>query len=222
MLFASLADISLHTLTWSDGPLVWVMLSVWWYWAAVIALSFLRWRWTGDRGALSATSRPERRLMRLLALGIVLWNVVPAVALNKGDPPMGPPSIASELPLLILRWIAAASAFACLLATIYCWIEMGRDWSVAIVKDTSQQSLVTTGGFRWVRHPIYALSVLMVVLTAIACATWPMALVALWHIVFMRIKAKREEQALIGVFGDQYRDYMKTTGRFVPRLFSST
>jgi len=47
-----------------------------------------------------------------------------------------------------------------------------------------------------------------------------MAIIALIHIVLLNVKAKNEEEALIGVFGDEYRAYMKQTGRFVPRLIN--
>lgn len=202
---------------WADGPVLVVTLCIWWYWAAVVALSRLRRRWTGERGALRPQAKSDRRLMRFWVLVIVAWNALPAMALHKGEPPFGPFAEAYRQPLVLLRWAAAAGVVGGMVLTVRCWVEMGRDWSVAIVEDSDSQGLVTTGLFRFVRHPIYAISVLMVVLTAIACMTWPMAITALAHVTLMNIKARREEQALLGVFGDDYRDYMKTTGRFVPR-----
>ncbi|MFI4861554.1 MAG: methyltransferase family protein [Phycisphaerales bacterium JB063] len=201
-----------------DGPVLVVMLCVWWYWSAVVALSWLRRRWTGQRGALRPRGSSDRWLMRLWVLVIVGWNAIPAIALHKGAPPFGPFEAASQGPWGVVRWLAAAGAVGCVVVTVRCWVEMGRDWSVAIVEDGEGQGLVTTGLFAWVRHPIYALSVLMVVLTAVAVMSWPIALVAAAHVTMMNLKARREEQALMGVFGDEYRDYMKTTGRFVPRL----
>ncbi|XAM01143.1 isoprenylcysteine carboxylmethyltransferase family protein [Phycisphaeraceae bacterium D3-23] len=202
---------------WPDGPVLVVTLCVWWYWSAVVALSWLRRRWTGQRGALRPRAASDRWLMRFWVLVIVAWNALPAIGLHKGAPPFGPFDAAFDVPLVFLRWAAAAGAVGCVVVTVRCWVEMGRDWSVAIVDDGEEQGLVTTGLFGWVRHPIYALSVLMVVLTAVAVMSWPMALVAAAHITMMNLKARREEQALLGVFGDAYRDYMKTTGRFVPR-----
>lgn len=216
----TLAFVDPETLTWADGPVLVVAVCVWWYWAAVVALSWLRRLWTGQRGALRPRAASDRWLMRFWILVIIAWNALPAMALHKGEPPFGPFAEALESPLVYLRWAAAAGAVGCVVVTVRCWVEMGRDWSVAIVEDGEGQGLVTTGLFRWVRHPIYALSVLMVVLTAVACMSWPMALAALAHVTMMNLKARREEQALIGVFGDAYRDYMKTTGRFVPRLSS--
>ena len=215
----SLALVNDDSLAWADAPVLLVMAAVWWYWAAVVALSRLRRRWTGQRGAIRPRTPADRWLMRGWAVVILLWNVLPVFALHKAEPPFGPFAAAYDLPLLAVRWAGALGAVLCLLVTVCCWVEMGRDWSVAIVEKDEDQHLVTTGLFRFVRHPIYALSVAMVVFTAVACMSWPMALVAALHVTLMNVKARNEEQALIGVFGEQYRAYMNRTGRFVPRLF---
>jgi len=214
-----LALVNDERLAWADAPVLIAAVAVWWYWAAVLTLSRLRRRWTGKQGALRPRTPADRWLMRGWALVIFLWNLLPALALHKAEPPFGPFAAAYDTPFFAVRCAGAIGAAVCLLVTVCCWVEMGRDWSVAIVEKDEDQHLVTTGLFRFVRHPIYALSVAMVVLTAVACMSWPMALVAALHVTLMNIKARNEEQALIGVFGDAYRDYMKTTGRFVPRLF---
>ncbi|MFK7789378.1 MAG: isoprenylcysteine carboxylmethyltransferase family protein [Phycisphaeraceae bacterium] len=215
----NLAFIGDKTLAWVDGPLVIVVGSVWLYWFLVVTLSLVKRFKTGTRGAIRPRLRADRWLMRGWAVVIIVWNAFPVVAIRKDEPPWGPFATALEMPLLAVRWGSAAMVLGCLLVTCYCWYLMGRNWSVAIVKDDEDQQLVTTGLFGVARHPIYALSALMILVTAVTCATYPMAIAAAIHIVLLRIKAKREEQALIGVFGDQYRDYMKHTGRFVPKLF---
>lgn len=218
----TLAFLGDKTLTWADGPLVIVVGSVWVYWFTVVVMSFYK-RWaTGQRGAIRPRHRADRWLMRGWAVVIILWNALPAAALRKGDPPWGPFEAAFEMPLLALRWGSGIAVLLCLLVTCFCWYQMGKSWSVAIVEEGEDQPLVTSGLFGLVRHPIYALSAWMIAFTAITCASLPMAIVALIHIVLLNIKAKREEQALIGVFGDEYRAYMQRTGRFVPRLGSAS
>ena len=206
------------TLEWVDGPLVIVVVSVWAYWFLVVFLSFYR-RWkTGQRGAIKPRRHADRWLMRGWAIVIICWNAFPVVALRKDEPPWGPFAAAFEMPLLAVRWGSGAVVLFCLLATGYCWYSMGRSWSVAIVMEDEDQPLVTTGLYRVVRHPIYALSAMMAFMTALVCASFPMAIIAGIHIVLLNIKARREEQALISVFNEQYRDYMKQTSRFIPRL----
>jgi len=216
----TLAFIGDRTLTWLDGPVIAVVTAVWLYWFTVIVMSFVRRYKTGKRGAIKPRQQADRWLLRVMALVIIAWNAFPAVALRKGVPPWGPFEASYEMPLLAVRWVGAIGAVFCLAVTAYCWYEMGKNWSVAIVEEDEDQQLVTTGLFRLVRHPIYALSALMVVCTAIACASWPMALVAVIHCTLFRAKAKREEQALVGVFGEDYTAYMQRTGRFIPRLLS--
>lgn len=214
----TLALIGDKTLSWGDGPLLIVVGSVWCYWFLVVTLSFRKALKTGKLGAIRPRLPADRWLMRSWAIIIILWNAFPVVALRKDEPPWGPFAAGMEMPLLAVRWGSAVVVLGCLIVTCYCWYLMGRNWSVAIVKEDEDQQLVTTGLFGIVRHPIYALSVLMVAATAVTCASYPMAIIAVIHIVLLRIKAKREEQALIGVFGEQYQDYQKQTGCFVPKV----
>ncbi len=79
--------------------------------------------------------------------------------------------------------------------------------------------LVTTGVYRYIRHPMYA-SLLALALgaylkdvTTVATALFAgttLALVA---------TALAEERENIARFGDEYREYRKTTKRFIPFLF---
>lgn len=218
----TLAFIGDKTLAWGDGPLVIVVGSVWLYWLLVMSLSWVKHLKTGKLGAIRPRHRADRWLMRGWAIVIIAWNALPAVALRKDEPPWGPFAASMEMPLLAVRWGSAVVVLGCLLVTCYCWYLMGKNWSVAIVEEDEGQQLVTTGLFGVARHPIYALSALMIAATAVTCASYPMAIAAVIHIVLLRMKAKREEQALIGVFGDQYRDYMNRTGCFVPKLLRSS
>jgi len=76
---------------------------------------------------------------------------------------------------------------------------------------------VLGGLYRWIRHPQYlALSV-----TGIGLAIlWPRFLTAaLWAVMvtLYYLLARDEERRMVARLGDQYRRYMETTGRFVPR-----
>lgn len=81
------------------------------------------------------------------------------------------------------------------------------------------ESLVTTGVFRYVRHPMYSSLLFLAwgaflkfisVTTASLVAVATLALVA---------TARAEELESVARFGQEYRDYMKRTHRFVPFLF---
>ena len=48
--------------------------------------------------------------------------------------------------------------------------------------------------------------------------TWPMLVIAAVHIALMSIKARNEESFLIAAHGEAYAHYVRSTGRFVPRM----
>ena len=81
------------------------------------------------------------------------------------------PQFAREEPLYAaLRWLAAAIALACLAMTAWCWSRMGK--GLAHGRERKRKgTLITDGLFAYVRHPIYALSMLLMLCSAIIIAT---------------------------------------------------
>ena len=200
-----------------DLPLLIVALCIWTYWFLGIALVLWNRLIARRPAGVIPRVRAEQVMWLLWVPLIALWNVLPALALRKDDPPWALPAFAADAPVIAVRWIAACIGAVALLLTISCWLTMGRSWRVAIVPG-ERTALVTTGLFRFARHPIYALSCLLMICSAIVLPTWPMILIAVLHIVLMNIKARREEQFLRGVHGEAYDHYMSRTGRFVPRV----
>jgi len=68
-----------------------------------------------------------------------------------------------------------------------------------------------------VRHPIYALSMTLMLCSLLIVPTAPMALLWVVHLVLNHLKARNEERHLLKVHGEAYAIYMRRTGRFVPR-----
>ncbi len=82
----------------------------------------------------------------------------------------------------------------------------------------SQGRLVVTGVYSTVRHPQYAGFILVLVGFLVQ---WPtiITLVMFPFLIYMYYKlAKNEEKEMIEKFGDEYMEYMKRTGTFVPRI----
>jgi protein-S-isoprenylcysteine O-methyltransferase Ste14 len=48
---------------------------------------------------------------------------------------------------------------------------------------------------------------------------WFIATLGVLAFIAMAIRTPKEEANLIAKFGDEYREYMKRTGRFLPKLF---
>ena len=80
--------------------------------------------------------------------------------------------------------------------------------------------LVTTGAYRYLRHPLYATLLssfdfgLAVLLNNWIYVIWALALHAVWH-----WNIRKEEALMMQAFPEQYPEYCRTTGRFVPRLW---
>ena len=148
------------------------------------------------------------RWMRLLWVPLlVLWNVLPWRNARL-DAPDGAAFV-----------IASAGAAACwlaLLGSIHCWRRMGTSWRLGI-DPREKTALITTGLYARVRHPIYALSILLMLGTLAAAPSAALAVVAALHIALLQIEARREEAHLRRVHGAEYDDYRRKTGRFIPR-----
>lgn len=84
---------------------------------------------------------------------------------------------------------------------------LGRDPSV----------LVTWGPFRYVRHPSY-LGYFLMFFGLFFLLLNLVALVPLLAIPGYIRLTTYEEQLLIARFGNEYVEYQKTTGRFVPKM----
>ena len=82
-----------------------------------------------------------------------------------------------------------------------------------------EHTLVTSGPYRYVRHPMYTSLFLSLSAILLLTRNWLVGgipLVGLSVILLMRLP--REERAMTEKFGDEYREYVKRTGRFLPRV----
>jgi protein-S-isoprenylcysteine O-methyltransferase Ste14 len=77
---------------------------------------------------------------------------------------------------------------------------------------------VTSGPYRYVRHPFYLSFALGLLGGSLAMANWFILLVGLIPFSFLVARTRIEEAKLIERFGAQYQEYMRRVGRFVPRI----
>ena len=90
------------------------------------------------------------------------------------------------------------------------------------VSEKRKGTLITDGLFAYVRHPIYALSMLLMLCSAIILATPLMWGIWAVHLVLNNLKARNEERHLLAAHGEPYALYLRRTGRFFPRLGAQT
>lgn len=82
----------------------------------------------------------------------------------------------------------------------------------------TEHHLVTTGPYARIRHPIYLALLGFLASLALVSANWCFIVVLAFSIVDLSLRMPREEQMMIGEFGEEYEDYMEKTGRLFPRL----
>jgi len=75
-----------------------------------------------------------------------------------------------------------------------------------------------TGPYEYVRHPIYALSSLLMIASALVIPSPFMIGLALIHVTCLQWEARREEAHLIATHGKSYAEYRRRVGRFLPRV----
>ena len=202
----------------TDIPTLVLTATIWVYWFAVGAMVVRARRKTRQLAGLVPEQPLERRMWLLLVPTIVLWIVLPWLALTRSQGLLALPEITHSLAgYAALRWIAAICAVMSLALTVKCWRRMGSDWRMA-VSETQKSALITDGLFARVRHPIYALQMLLMLCTVVIVPTAPIFVIALVHLALMNLKARNEEHHLLKMHGARYRAYLERTGRFFPRL----
>jgi protein-S-isoprenylcysteine O-methyltransferase Ste14 len=164
----------------------------------------------------------ERRLWILIVPVVFAWIALPILySSGRVSRLLLPVWTHDRTWALALRWAAAVLVVGFYLMSLYCWLLLGRHWSMAIVPGQTGQ-LVTRGAYRWVRHPIYSLSMGLMLASVLIVPTVPMTLVACLHLVGLNRKAQYEERHLGESFGPAYVEYCRHVGRFWPRWSCDT
>jgi protein-S-isoprenylcysteine O-methyltransferase Ste14 len=203
----------------NDLPAVVLSATVWVYWTCVGAMA-VRVRRRTRKLAGIVPSQPLEQVMWLIWVPLVAaWMTLPYLAATRTAGTWAPPAFAHEMPYVALRWLGAGFGLVCLALSIECWRRMGKNWRMAVAPD-QRTELVTTGLYKYVRHPIYALSIILMLCTFVVVPTGPVVVMAAIHITLMIMKARNEERFLLGAHGAAYEQYCRQAGRFLPRLGS--
>lgn len=117
-----------------------------------------------------------------------------------------------------LRWAGLGLAVGAFALLEWCHATLGRNWSlrVQLLKD---HQLVVDGPYRRVRHPMYTAGLLANASVLLLSANWLVggSWLALHSCQFVG-RIPLEERLMLQQFGETYRQYMRTTGRLLPRI----
>jgi protein-S-isoprenylcysteine O-methyltransferase Ste14 len=167
----------------------------------LVSLGIVAWRARGTREAL-----PRARILMVspLFVGVLTYLANPRWMAWAS---LGIPSW--------IRWIGVALGGLAIPLVYWVFTTFGAGASQAAL--SQQKHLVTTGPYRWVRHPMYAVGIALFVSLGIIAANW---FILLWAMVILAallfVAIPREETRLVAMFGDEYRDYIGRAGSFLP------
>jgi protein-S-isoprenylcysteine O-methyltransferase Ste14 len=123
----------------------------------------------------------------------------------------------SSMPLPIwLRWIGVGLAVAGGVLIVWAFRNLGKNLTDTVVT-RREHTLVTTGPYRYVRHPFYVAVALSVLGNALTAANWFLLLGGIAVFTLLAIRTRIEEEQLANRFDGAYQAYVHRTGRFVPK-----
>ena len=154
-----------------DLPCIVMAATVWAYWACVGAMIVRVRRRTRKLSGIVPSQRLEQLMWIVWVPLVAAWMVLPYVAAGATACAVAAAGLrARAADAARCAGSAAGVGLACLGLSIHCWLRMGRNWRMAVAPD-QQTELVTTGLYGLVRHPIYALSILLMLCTLVVAPT---------------------------------------------------
>lgn len=122
-----------------------------------------------------------------------------------------------------IRWLCFAVGVTAIVLG-----SLGRQWAISTlgrfftlnVQVRDDQRVVTSGPYRWVRHPSYTADLLAFTGIGLALGNWLSLLAATTlPLLGLVVRIHVEERALLTRLGEPYRVYAKGKKRLVPRVW---
>jgi protein-S-isoprenylcysteine O-methyltransferase Ste14 len=113
---------------------------------------------------------------------------------------------------LVAIWLGLA-------VRVWAVLTLGGSFSTFLQVD-ADQTVVTRGPYRWVRHPSYTGLVLIALGFGLSAGNWlSLVVCVVGPALGLLPRIVVEEAELTRVLGERYRDYQRTTHRLVPGLW---
>jgi protein-S-isoprenylcysteine O-methyltransferase Ste14 len=115
------------------------------------------------------------------------------------------------------RWVGAVAG------VVAVWLGYLSHRTISInytptLKIRESHQLVAQGVYRWVRHPMYTSFFVLLAACFLLSANGLIGVLGLVYSLLIVERVGHEERMMLDAFGDDYRQYIRCTGRFLPRL----
>ncbi|MGD9139250.1 MAG: isoprenylcysteine carboxylmethyltransferase family protein [Desulfobacterales bacterium] len=153
---------------------------------------------------------------------------------NNGEHPFGDSGQLILLVLFLLIWVVDSFflristflsdeislyirliVFVLIFVTAIYFVRSGH---VVVKHEQRPERVVTTGAFRYVRHPLYLGSILFYLGLVVSTASLFSLVMVVIIFIFYNYIAGYEEKLLETRFPDEYRNYKIKTGKWVPMI----
>ena len=177
--------------------------------------SYFRRKADRDTGEKISRSVDGSVMMTLIRIGgLALWLSPLVYLINPGWMAWSRIGLPGSV-----RWLGFGLGILCVIGIYWLFSSIGSGITPTSAT-RKQHTLVTSGPYRWVRHPLYTVGSSMFIAFGMMADSWFIAGLGILTFILMAIRTPKEEANLIEKFGDEYREYMKRTGRFFPKLGS--
>jgi protein-S-isoprenylcysteine O-methyltransferase Ste14 len=113
---------------------------------------------------------------------------------------------------------------SCLVAAMSVWLtwlslaHIGRQWRLKAVV-MSDHELITSGPYRWLRHPVYTAFFGMMVANILMFTNWSAGIAALvLYVIGTEVRIRAEERILRAQFPAEFAAYESRTPAWIPPL----
>jgi protein-S-isoprenylcysteine O-methyltransferase Ste14 len=174
---------------------------VWIFWVLVFVAG--RTRHPSGKTVVTAPAARKGIFLQVVAFSLAC-SFIPAVGFR-----VKPPAF-----LIALMILGPASVAAALVAVRH----LGKQWRLDAAL-TEDHELIETGPYRWVRHPIYASMLGMLLATGLAWTWWPILLAALaLFLAGTEIRVRAEDALLQARFQELFTTYRSRVPAYLPFL----
>ena len=116
-----------------------------------------------------------------------------------------------------VRWFGIGIGFLSIPFLFWVHYVLDIEWSTTLKLQTDHK-LVTNGPYRRIRHPMYSALIVYELSWVLVSASLLFLVYYVITVFLMIVRIPNEERMILEKFGEEYRSYMKRTGRLLPHF----